>query len=88
MNSGQVVHTRSQHARKKTLFVQHLMDSELLPQLRGEWVRKDVDKIGMGKSDRTQIPSQSERPMCVKASKCSRTCTSSVTAPVWGISTP
>jgi len=51
-----------------------------LPELRGEWVRKDLGK------ERKEVYGVSERKSAAR-SQCSRMFKSSVTAPVWGFNT-
>lgn len=55
----------------------------LLPELRGEWVRKD---LGKERKEFSRYVGLSERRSAARP-ECSRMCRSSVTAPVWGVNT-
>jgi hypothetical protein len=62
-----------------------LMRTRLLPQLRGEWVRKDMGKNGEGKLRKDRARSDQ---FCFQHSRCSRMFHVIRDGPVWGIKTP
>jgi hypothetical protein len=74
----------------KSLFLPPLACTALLPQLRGEWVRKGVEKERKGRNrqeqskEGCQIPSEST----AQSFECSRTFTPSVTAPCGALTHP